>query len=225
MDENRERWNQRHQRLVKALKRKEDHALAVELFLQQHAEMHSSALTPGLAWSMEDEVWQGVSERAARCIPAGCEHSFVWLAWHLTRCEDITFNLLAAGSPQVLNEGGWLEKVKAPWPDTGNSQSPEQIAALSEAVDLEALRQYRLAVGRRTCEIAASLPVGALQAEVDPARLPRILAEGAVTPEAMGLIDYWGSHKVGNFLHMPGARHMLVHWNEALRMKKKVLKF
>lgn len=45
-------------------------------------------MTP-VAWSFEDEVWQGLRDAAARRIPLGGEHSIAWLVRHSTRIEDV----------------------------------------------------------------------------------------------------------------------------------------
>lgn len=224
MDLTRKQWNEAQQRLKHSLKQREDHAQALELFLQQHAAIHSAMAVPGPGWSFEDEVWQDLSDDQARCIPPGSEHSIGWLVWHVTRCEDITFNLLVAGAPQVLTSGGWLQKTGAPWPDTGNSHTPQQVAQLSQGLDIGALRQYRAAVAQRTREIVAALPVGDFMRAIQPDRLQRVLDEGAVTSEAGGIVAYWGAHRVAGLLLMPGTRHPFIHWNESLRIKRKLHK-
>ena len=61
-----------------------------------------------------------------------------------------------------------------------------------------------------------------LKKKVDPQRLQRVLAEGAVEPAAMGLIEYWGGRSVAGLLLMPPTRHNFVHLNEALRLKQKI---
>jgi hypothetical protein len=57
--------------------------------------------------------------------------------------------------------------------------------------------------------------------KVSPARLQRLLDDGSVPPEAMGLIEYWGNLTIAGLLLMPPTRHCLVHLNEALKVKKK----
>lgn len=221
MDANRQNWNHRQQALRTALKRKANHAQALDLFLAQHAAVHAGAVSaaPG-GWSFEEEVFAGLSDSAALALPPKMEHSIAWLLWHVTRCEDITMNLLVAGEDQVLEAGGWLQRTGSPIRDTGNAQDLESIRCFSQSVDLAALREYRAAVGRRTRQVISALPEGAFLRGIDPARLPRILSEGAVQPEAAGLIDYWGSQTVAGLLLMPATRHPFLHWNEALKVKK-----
>ena len=62
MDPNRKLWNQQQQALQRALSRQDDHQKAIELFLNQHAMLHSAKLARSKLWSFEDEVWQGLDE-------------------------------------------------------------------------------------------------------------------------------------------------------------------
>ena len=82
------------------------HDQAIRLFLSQHASLHTAAVAPGQNWSFEDQVFADLPAEAARRLPAGSEHTIAWLIWHMARCEDITLNLLVAGSPQVLLRDG-----------------------------------------------------------------------------------------------------------------------
>ena len=173
-------------------------------------------------WSFEDEILQGVSKDQMRLIPRNGEHSIAWIVWHMTRCEDVTMNLLAAGSPQVLFQEGWLKRLEINSQDTGNAMDAAELADFSAAIELEALLAYRLAVGRRTREIVKQLPEEQLNRKVDPSRLDRIRAEGAVLNTAHGLLDYWSGLTIAGLLLMLPTRHNFVHWNEALRIKPKL---
>ena len=222
MDEHRQQWNAEMRALPAALKHPAEHAAALALFLRLHAAVHSGQMTAGPFPSFEDAVWEGWSDAQARITPPGMQHSIAWITWHLTRCEDITFNILVAGCEQVLHAEGWLERTAAPIRDTGNTLDLAAVDAFSAAVDLPALRAYRVAVGRRTREIVQSLPPGSFPQPVDAARAPRIIAEGAVAEGAYGLVDYWASRTIGGLLAMPATRHPMVHWSEAFKVKKKI---
>ncbi len=140
MDPNHKYWNQKQQELQRAFNQSRDHQKTIDLFLEQHAMVHSAKLAGSNLWSFEDEICQDLSESAARDIPPGCDHSIVWIFWHIARIEDITMNLLVAGSPQIFNTGDWKQKLKVDGCDTGNMMKPEDVSALSRAIDLEALR-------------------------------------------------------------------------------------
>jgi hypothetical protein len=101
---------QRQTELRRVMTRSERHAEAIQLFLSQHAMLHSARMAAEEAgtepWSFEDDVLDDMAEEQIRRIPQNCEHSVAWIIWHIARCEDVTMNLLVAGSPQVLNQDG-----------------------------------------------------------------------------------------------------------------------
>ncbi len=223
MDAHRKEWNLKQQALRQALTSLDDLHKAMELFLSQHAMVHATEMSHAGLWSFEDEVMEGVTEQQLRLLPRNSEHSIAWIIWHMTRCEDITMNLLAAASPQVLLRENWLEKLKIHVIDTGNAMTFDQVEELSTQIDLEALRDYRLSVGRRTRAIARLLLPEQLKMRVDPSRLHQITMEGAVVDAASGLLDYWGGLTIAGLLLMPSTRHHFVHWNEAIRVKEKIV--
>ncbi len=212
-------WNQQQKELRSALASPGEHQKALELFHSQHAALHSSALAESEAWSLADEVWKDLSADIARRIPRNCEHSIVWNMWHLARIEDVTMNVLVAGGPQIMLEDDWLPRLGVAARDTGNAMDEQAIAKLSAAMDIAELRAYRVAVGRGTRKIVGRLEPDELKQKVDPARLQRLLDEGAVVEAAMGLIDYWSKRTITGLLLMPPTRHNMVHLNEAWRLK------
>jgi hypothetical protein len=223
MDANRKFWNEQQQDLRAALLRPAEHARAIELFLKQHAMVHTAALDPGAGgWSFADEVWQGLSAAAARRIPPGGEHSAAWVLWHMARIEDVTMNLLLAGREQVLHVQGWLAQLRVDAIDTGNRTPLESVAGLSAQIDLDALYAYRLAVARQTRENVRALHAGEFKHSIDAAGLQRCLDEGAVIPAARELIDYWGGLNKAGLLLMPPTRHNFLHLNEILRIRQKI---
>jgi hypothetical protein len=111
--------------------------------------------------------------------------------------------------------------MSSPVLDTGNAMQAEGIANLSAKIDLEALRAYRMAVGRRTREIVTRLQSEDLKQKVDPARLQQVMDEGALVEAARGIRDYWEKRNIAGLLLMPATRHNLVHLNEALTLKRR----
>jgi hypothetical protein len=198
------------------------HDRAIQLFFRQHAMLHSAKMAQVETWSFEDEVLKDMSEEQIRLIPRSCEHSIAWLIWHIARCEDITMNLLVADSPQVLHRDNWVERMKITTQDTGNAMDEEDVAEFSQAIDVDKLRAYRIAVGRRTREIVKELQPGDLKKQVESYRVKRVMDEGAVVEAARGIAEYWGKRNIAGLLLMPATRHNLIHLNEALQVKHKV---
>ena len=220
MDPYRKSWNERQHALRQALARPEEHLQAIALFLTQHAMVHTAGMSQSGLWSFEDETWDGLTAEELRRIPPGQEHAIVWLLWHITRIEDITLSLLVAGRSQLFRRDGWQPRLKISVADTGNATHAQDIAELSETIDLDALKAYRLAVGRSTREIVQNLQPGQFKNKVDPSRLAQVSAEGAVAPAAHEILDYWGGLTIAGLLLMPPTRHSFIHLNEALRVRQ-----
>jgi len=219
MDIHRAAWNKQQQVLKSSLENPEDHPEWLRLFLNQHAQVHAGEMSGAGSWSFEDEILIGLDEPSMRIIPEGDEHSIAWILFHLARIEDVTMNMLVAGSEQLLKREDWLVKMKAPAVDTGNAMNVERVALLSGAIDIIALRAYRMAVGRNTEGIARKLTASELGKQVDPARLEKVKSEGAVVTEAPEVLEYWEKKTIAGLLLMPATRHCILHLNEALRIR------
>jgi hypothetical protein len=222
MDPRRKLWNQQQQALRQSLACLDNPTRAIELFLSQHAMLHAAGMSQMGLYSFEDEILGGLSEQQMRIIPRNLDHSIVWVLWHMTRIEDATMNLLVAGSPQVLLRENWLERMEIPIRDTGNGMDPDGVADLSAAINIPALRAYRLSVGGRTRAIVNQLQPHELRQKVDPARFGHMTEEEAVSVEASGLLEYWGRLTITGLLLMPPTRHAFLHWSETLRIKQKI---
>lgn len=197
------------------------HQAAIEMFLCQHAMLHSAKMAQTEPWSFEDEVLDDMTEEQIRRIPQNCDHSVAWNIWHIARIEDVAMNLLVAGGPQILHRDNWLERMKISNRDTGNAMKREAITALSDTIDIEALRAYRLSVGRATHEIVKGLRPEDLKKKVQSSRLQQVMDEGALVEAATGIRDYWSKRNIAGLLLMPATRHSLVHLNEALSLKRR----
>jgi hypothetical protein len=214
-------WNREQKEFRKILLSFDQHQQAIELFKRQHAMLHSAEMDPSSTWSFEDEVVSDMTEDQIRRIPVNCDHSIAWLIWHIARIEDVAMNMLVAGDRQLLHHDGWFERMKVTARDTGNVMDEEGVADLSNTVDLEELRGYRVAVGRRTREIVNQLSQEDLKRKVSPSRLQKVMDVGAVIEAARGLIEYWGKRNIAGLLLMPATRHNFIHLNEALRLKSR----
>jgi len=83
-----------------------------------------------------------------------------------------------------------------------------------------------MAVGRKTREIIIEFRPEDLKRKMEPARLQRIMDEGAVVDDerASWLIDFWGRKNVAGILLMPVTRHHIVHLNESMSARRKCSK-
>ncbi len=224
MDPHRKFWNEQQQQLLKALENRERPEEAIRLFLDHHAMVHSSRMAEGELHSFVDEALEGLEEPDFRVIPEKEDHSIAWILWHLARIEDVTMNILVAGRSPVLNES-WYQVIGFDSIETGNALDPAGIKRLSQMVNVEALQDYRVHVGRRTREIVQELDPKELEQKISPAGLERILEDGAVVESTRWLLEYWGKKTVAGLLLMPPTRHNFVHLNEAARLNKKIRKY
>jgi hypothetical protein len=194
---------------------------AIAIFLSQHAMLHSEKTTLKESWSFEDAIFEDMSAEQLRRIPLNCEHSVIWCIWHIARIEDIAMNILVAGNPQVQSQKNWLEQMNLTIQHSGNAMDEAAVAELSKAIDIEALRAYRVAVGRGTREIVKSLQPDDLKRKVEPARIQTVMDVGALVEPSREIADYWSRRTIAGLLLMPASRHLLVHLNEALTIKRR----
>jgi hypothetical protein len=220
MNSHRKAMNQRQTELRRIMMSFDQHDEATELFLRQHAMLHCAKMAQTESWSYEDAILDDITDEKFRRIPKNSKHSVAWCIWHIARIEDITMNILVADSPQVLNEGDWLGQMNIKYLDSGNAMSEDDIVSLSVTIDRKALRAYRLTVGRKTHEIVKQLDPDDLKQKVNSARLQRVLDEGALVEEAVGIKEYWSRRNIAGLLLMPPTRHSLIHLNEAARLKR-----
>jgi DinB superfamily len=219
MDPNRKQWNLGQQALRKALARPETHSQAVEQFLIQHAMCHAANMSRAGVVSFEDEIWNGLDDASPRWISQEFGHSIVWCFWHLTRIEDVTMNMLLAGTSQLFLRDGWFERLGTPFRHTGNGMDDNEVAMLSTSIDIAALRAYRLSVGKLTRKIVRGCSSTDLLRKVEPVRLEKVMAEGAVIEAGRGVIKYWSGLTGAGLLLMPPTRHALLHLNEMAKIK------
>ena len=197
------------------------HEIAIRTFLLQHAALHSKRVSNTNTWSFEDSLMDKLTEDQFRRIPKNEEHSIAWCIWHIARIEDIAMNYLVADTPPVFDLENWQEKMNIAYKDSGNEMKPGQISSMSKYIDLDALRNYRVAVGLRTREIVAGLKPGSLFEKVKETSIKKVKDSGAVSEAAYGITDYWSRRNIAGLLLMPATRHNLVHLNEALKLKRK----
>ncbi|MGG6314198.1 DinB family protein [Paenibacillus macerans] len=225
--EQRKLWNENHQQLTALLPNPKEHDQAVELFLRQHAWLYSSRMLDSGLETMEDELLDGITEETFRQYPAPArdtKNSIAWHLWHIARIEDMTMNVLVGGREQVFHTGDWSRKLNIHIIHTGNGMTEEEAAELSAKMDLAALLDYRLEVGKKTREAIGLLEPGQFKRKVTPDGIQTLRDQGAVKPDAEWLLDYWGNKTFAGLVLMPATRHNFLHLNKAIRIKQKIQK-
>jgi DinB superfamily len=148
-----------------------------DLFLEQHAAMHSAAVG-GNKMSLPERTFTGLSDEQMRVRPREDLNSLAWLMWHMARAEYVFLNALIAGKPQVV-EDGWLKRLGITRRDFGIGMTSPEVTELTGRVDLGALFEYRDAVGRRTREIISEFKPGDWEGAVTAEAVQRAADDGA----------------------------------------------
>jgi hypothetical protein len=150
---------------------------AKELFLDQHAAVHSAAVGGNKA-SAAERALGGVSDDQMRVRPREDLNSIAWILWHISRAEDIILNPVLAGRSQVLDDA-WVKRLGITRRDFGIGMSSAEVWELTSKIDVGAVREYRDAVGRRTREIVEGFRPEDWQGLSEAAGAERAAAEGA----------------------------------------------
>ncbi|MDT8716808.1 DinB family protein [Clostridium sp. 19966] len=215
-------WNDKLKYLKTIVKTTEEFDNAINLFLELHSMVFPGEMSDTKEHTFEDELWQGLEEDRVRRAVNEKGRTIAYGIWHSSRIEDITMNILVADGVQVINKDNWLERINASICDTGNELSSEEILEFSKNININELKNYRIAVGKRSEEIIRGLRFGDFERKIPKERLERVMDEKAVAnlPSANWLIDFWGKKDVAGILFMPVTRHHVVHLNENMRAKK-----
>jgi DinB superfamily len=169
-------------------------------FLAAHAMSHGRAVAPGEGWNLEDLVLCDVTDAELRRRQPG-HTSIAWSLWHMARSEDVAVNAGLRAVAPVLERDGWRGRLGIERRDNGFGMSDAAVDAWGAAVDLAALRAYRVAVGRETRAWAETADLTRLAEPVAGAG-ERAAAVGAFGPApAPAAVAFWGQRSGAWFLH------------------------
>jgi hypothetical protein len=124
---------------------------ARDLFLDQHAAVHSAAVG-GNKMSAAERSFTGLTNEQMRVRPREDLNSLAWLMWHIARGEDIMVNTILTGRAQVFDDP-WMKRLGITRRDFGIGMTSPEVSELTRQMQIGALREYRDAVGLRTREI------------------------------------------------------------------------
>jgi len=150
---------------------------ARDLFLDQHAVMHSAAVG-GNKMSSAERTFAGVTDAQMRVRPREDLNSLAWLMWHIARAEDIIVNTVLAGRAQVFDDA-WMKRLAITRRDFGIGMSSAEVTELTAQIEPGALREYRDAVGTRTREVVGGFKPQDWDGTVSPETVQRAAADGA----------------------------------------------
>lgn len=160
-------------------------------------------------------IWAAVPHDLMRQRPHPRVNSIAWILWHVARAEDVGLTRFVADRPQVLHEGGWMERLNAPWRSHGSEMSLAEVEELSRRIDLAALQAYCDAVQACTREIVSDLGAIDLQSTLGEDRLRRLMVdEGVAHVDAGGFVANYLSWTRGKCLFTFGLTHAFQHLGE-----------
>lgn len=135
-----------------------------------------------------------------------------WQFWHTYRIEDLVSNILMANQNQIFNKE-WQRKIGSPITDTGNALELDEAIAFGKEINVEALHEYMLAVGKNTRNILGNLTLVQINSMVPEEWVMRILEEGGVTTDfrSVCLLVFWGRLTMGGMILTPMTDHHMMH--------------
>lgn len=216
-------WNPKQKQLKNIILNEDKFNETIELIQDLHSMVHSHDVYCRNIPTLEDELWEGLDKKAFVTMPTKEDVTIAWNIWHITRIEDLTVNILIADEIQEFKRQNWPARLNIEVSDTGNAMSDDEIISLSEKINMEELREYRKAVGKRTRGVILKLKPDDFKKKVQKNRLNHILDEGGVldVEDSKWLLDFWGKKNIAGLILMPITRHQVVHLNDSLKLKKK----
>lgn len=135
-----------------------------------------------------------------------------WQFWHTYRIEDLVSNILIADQEQIFNRD-WQIKIGSSITDTGNALELDEAIVFGKEINIKALHEYMIAVGKNTRHILENITLEQIKSMVPYERVMRILEEGGVTTDfrSVWLLVYWGSLTMGGMILTPMTDHHMMH--------------
>jgi hypothetical protein len=186
---------------------------ARDLFLEQHAAMHSVAVG-GNKMSAAERTFTGLTDAQMRVRPREDLNSIAWLMWHIARAEDIMVNRVLAGRPQVFDDA-WMKRLGITRREFGIGMTSPEVTELTQQIDVGALREYRDAVGLRTREVVGGFKPQDWEGQATTEALQQAAAEQAFGTRAEGIVKAFSGRPRAALLSGIALFHAAGHMGEA----------
>lgn len=188
-----------------------------DLFLDQHAAMHSAAVG-GNKMSAAERAFAGLTDEQMRMRPREDLNSLAWLMWHIARAEDIIVNTVLAGRSQVFDEAR-MRQLGITRRDFGIGMTSPEVTELTRQIDLGALREYRDAVGLRTREVVGGFTPQDWEGSVAVETVERAAAEGAFGARTAAVVKAFPGRPRTAVLSGIALFHPAAHMGEAATVR------
>lgn len=200
-----------------------------ELTLEVHAMVHPAEVSRRSEKTIADYVWDYMRKGNQNTLVPREDYDvdlhyagtrtvpMCWQFWHTYRIEDIVSNILMANQEQIFNEE-WQRKIGASITDTGNALELDEAIAFGKGLNVEALHEYMITVGKNTRAILQNLTLEQIKSMVPEEWVMRILEEGGVTTDfrSVWLLVFWGRLTRSGMILTPMTRHHMMHLTPCL---------
>ncbi len=200
-----------------------------ELTLEVHAMVHPAEVSGRSEKTIANYVWDYMRKGNQNTLVPREDYDvdlhyagtrtvpMCWQFWHTYRIEDIVSNILMANQEQIFNEE-WQRKIGASITDTGNALELDEAIAFGKDLNVEALHEYMITVGKNTRAILQNLTLEQIKSMVPEEWVMRILEEGGVTTDfrSVWLLVFWGRLTRGGMILTPMTRHHMMHLTPCL---------
>jgi hypothetical protein len=174
-------------------------------FLLLHEEAHWAGKARRIFGLPTPEQWRAT-------LPG--HNSIAWCVWHIAAGEDWAVATLR-GDEQLVKGDGWEARLNWSWPTFGVQMTEAEVAHLSAAIDLDALRQYHRAVYDETRRFVQGLDFDALDAP-DPRLYDHAIALLGGMEFMRTLIGSWTSPR--EYVNTMALMDVYYHFDEADHM-------
>ena len=188
-----------------------------DLFLEQHAAMHTAAVG-GNKMSAADRAFAGLTDEQMRARPREDLNSLAWLMWHIARVEDIVVNQVVGGGGQLFDDA-WMKRLNVTRRDFGIGMTSPDVSELTRQIDVGALREYRDAVGRRTREVVSAFRPEDWDGTVKADAVERAAAAGAFGVRTEALSKGFPGRPRSGLLSAIALFHSAGHMGEAATVR------
>ena len=214
-------WTLKQNSLKKLLSKEETFDEGIKLLLGMHGILHDKKVYGGKEDTSYNKLWENLDDETCKVITKK-ETSILWDIWHITRIEDIIANIIIGNTEEILNKE-IQEKLKIKTKDTGNAMTKEEIEMLNKKINIKALNEYRIKVGKQTAKIIKGLKFSDMKRKVKKEQLDRIMETGGLLEDEKSkwLLGFWGSKNVLGLIMMPITRHQTMHLNDCMSIKEK----
>jgi hypothetical protein len=195
----------------------EDDMEVRDLFLEQHAAVHSAAVA-GNKMSAAERAFAGLTEEQMRVRPREDLNSLAWLMWHIARAEDIVVNTVLAGQAQIFDDL-WAKRLGISRRDFGIGMTSPEVTELTRQLDIAALREYRDAVGLRTRQVVGGFAAGDWDGQVRAEDVQRAAGEGAFGARTEALVKGFPGRPRSAVLSGIALFHSAGHMGEAATVR------